>query len=1439
MRLRLTVSDPGRAVPRVDLVVTAPSGSTLGDLRAALSGRGAWASGPLYLDGAEVEDRVPLGQPPLLDGAVLTTSRPREPTERAGFARGALLELHVTGGPDAGAVHPLAPGSHLLGRAPSADIVVTDPDVSRVHARLRVDAAGVTVCDEGSTNGTTVDGAPVVGTATSLPLGAVLRIGSSSLALRVPQDRRAGLRPSGSGTLVVNRSPRSVPEMERVEVRFPSEPEAPTPPPFPVVAMVLPLAVSVAMALLWSPFALLFGLMTPAMLLGNLLSDRRSGRRRYAEDLATYRTAEAACRGRLETAVAAERRTRDLSYPDAAALLATASSRDGRLWERRPQDRDHLELRVGSGDVTSLVTQVQASPSGPETSADLVLHGAPAVVALADAGVVGVAGLRPVAVALVRHLLAQVAVLHSPLDVRVAVLTLDAGRAAAWQWVQWLPHALPWDRVGPVLAGDEPSAARLAAALHRLLDRRKAAAVAGDAGRCTPAVVVVLDGAHELRGLPGVAQLLAEGPRHGIYVLPLGATTAHLPVECSMTVETTGEVGRTVRIRGGTSAPTTAVADLVSHAWAEAVARALAPLRDATPLHDDPVPARSRLLEVFERVTGRDPLDVQSVVEAWCRTPRSTSVLLGEHGAGVYAPDLRTHGPHALVAGTTGAGKSELLQSLIASLALGNRPDELVFLLVDYKGGAAFAHCAELPHTIGLVTDLDEHLTRRTLTSLSAEIRRREHLLREAGASDLEDYHRLAGARDTAPLPRLVIVVDEFRVLAEELPELVSGLVRLAAVGRSLGLHVVLATQRPSGVVSPEIRANANLRIALRVQDPADSRDVVDSSRAAGIDRALPGRAVARAGSEDLVEFQVARVGGREPADPPTGVSVSDLRWGEDVREDPVARGAPDGPTDLARLARTLREAAALVHAAPTRPWLPPLPELLSHGDALARLDGPAASPTALVIGLLDEPALMRQRPLVLDPQVDTGLAVVGGPRSGRSGVVAACVSAAARVPSAHLHVYVLGVAASTFGDIAAVPCVGAVIARGETERAVRLLRRLVTEVATRSDGRAEGRPAVLLLVDGWEALQRDLEDVDGGEPVEHLVRIVRDGPRVGVTSVVTGDRALLTGRLGAAFGSRLLLRSSDPADMLVAGVRANALPQQMPPGRGLLLAADATTEVQVCASSPLDGVPPVVGCRSLPHAVAPPFRVPPMPERVTEVDLRAAAAREADLPRVGVPVGVGGDEVRPLHLSLADCASLVVAGPAGSGRSSALALLARGLRRAGAQAVLVRARPSSGVELVPDGIPVVAGHETDRLAELLRPRSEGQGVFVLVDDADAMEGARAEDVLLAHLQRDEHGGVVLAGGATELGARYRGLAAEVRRARTGILLSPTGYADGDLLGAVVPRARGVRPGRGYLVRQGGVEVVQLAVPGPAASDPAAAPAPPPPAVAAAAGRAS
>jgi S-DNA-T family DNA segregation ATPase FtsK/SpoIIIE len=293
---------------------------------------------------------------------------------------------------------------------------------------------------------------------------------------------------------------------------------------------------------------------------------------------------------------------------------------------------------------------------------------------------------------------------------------------------------------------------------------------------------------------------------------------------------------------------------------------------------------------------GLARVDAASVRDRWRRTePASAEAPLGVTERGVFTLDLVRDGPHGLVGGTTGSGKSELLRSLVAALAAHADPTQLTFVLMDYKGGAAFDECARLPHTVGLVTDLDEQLGERALRAMEAELRRRERQLRAAGADNLVEYVQ-RGAPE--PMPRLIVVIDEFATLASELPDFLAALVGIAQRGRTLGVHLILATQRPSGAVNDNIRTNTNLRVALRVQDAADSVDVIGIRDAAELSRLLPGRAYVRLGPGEVVPIQTALVTCVSAAAEDAPVAVAPFVFGPSTPEPGgPARPLATGPT--------------------------------------------------------------------------------------------------------------------------------------------------------------------------------------------------------------------------------------------------------------------------------------------------------------------------------------------------------------------------------------------------------------------------------------------------------------------------------------------------------------------------------------------------------------
>ncbi len=389
-----------------------------------------------------------------------------------------------------------------------------------------------------------------------------------------------------------------------------------------------------------------------------------------------------------------------------------------------------------------------------------------------------------------------------------------------------------------------------------------------------------------------------------------------------------------------------------------------------------------------------------------------------------------------MVGGTTGSGKSEFLQTWILGMACAHGPQRVNYLLVDYKGGSAFKDCVDLPHTVGLVTDLSPRLVRRALTSLHAELTLREHLLNRHNAKDLLELER-SGSAD-AP-PALVIIVDEFAALVAEVPEFVDGVVNVAQRGRSLGLHLILATQRPAGVIKDNLRANTNLRVALRMADETDSEDVIGTAEAAGFDPGIPGRAVAKTGPGRLTAFQSGYVGGRTPrVAPPPAITIETLSFGlpKEWAEVEVAlaasSGVDEGASDIEAVVETIgRASAQLELPEPRRPWMPELSALYD----LTRLPDNRTD-HRLVFGVLDDPENQAQPVVAYQPNSDGNMAVFGTGGSGKSTFLRTVAISAGLTPrGGPCHVYGLDFASKGLRPLEVLPHVGSIVDGDDRER--------------------------------------------------------------------------------------------------------------------------------------------------------------------------------------------------------------------------------------------------------------------------------------------------------------------------------------------------------------------------------------------------------------------
>ncbi|WP_423922496.1 FtsK/SpoIIIE domain-containing protein [Frigoribacterium sp. 2-23] len=1457
MRVFVTVVDDlsGR---REDVLIDAPGDTPLRHVFDAL-GRECGALSRASLD---VDDDTTFARSGLLDGALLHVGSPPPPPDTLGPA-----EARVVGGRGTGRIAPL-----LVGRTPVAldadgGLVFGASELAPVaEIEIAFDAgARVRRRDEGAPLRLEDDDLDAGGAWHDWPVASRLAVGETLVAVQPTSVADVVLlRAPDSGWVDFNRPPRLLPPTPPVKYTIPKVPTPPQRSPLPWIMAAVPAVFGLVMAVAFQhAIYLMFAFMSPVMMIGTTITNRRNGKKSHGRALAEHREQVALIERYVDESVTAERDRRRADAADAAELRVAARVPTRRLWERRPTDPDHLHVRVGTADLPSTVQIQDDRSTDPRAVPTGTTRRVPVTVSLARSGVVGVAGADGWQRRIARWLVGQLAVAQSPHDVRVVVLTSVAA-LPSWRWTTWLPHARPpegSEALAAIGADSETIGRRLAELSLVLQERRDSMANrASRATRFSPEYVVVLDGARRLRAMPGVVGLLRHGPECGIRVICADDEEWQLPEECTATVVQRSDTRLVLRRHDETDVDDV-LADLVDDDWYDEVARDVSPVRDISSTDSAGlVPDKAALLPVLglELPTG------DRIADRWSERGASTEAVVGVSIDGPFSIDLVKDGPHGLVAGTTGSGKSEFLQTLVASLAVSNRPDAMTFVLVDYKGGAAFSAVADLPHTVGLVTDLDSHLVERALRSLRSELTRREHQLAAASAKDIEDYdEHLARGGAGERLPRLVIVIDEFAALAKELPDFVTGLVGIAQRGRSLGVHLILATQRPSGVISPEIRANTNLRVALRMTDNGESSDVIDIPDAARIAKSLPGRAYARLGHSSVVPFQSARVGGRSTSDSDGSAAAPFVRL-FDWRQ--ASLGLPERPsvgvaavdTDLAVLVTALSSATDLLAVPAQRsPWLAPLPDVspLTLTDPEARAG--SESPLAFTWGTEDLPDRQEQRSATIDLDRFGHLYVVGAPGSGRSQALRSIASsAAAALSTADLHVYGLDCGNGGITSLGAFPHTGAVAQRTQLDRATRLIDRLIAEMGRRHDvvGAAgvanitEQRatapagarlPHILFVIDRWENFVGTLGEIDGGRLTDSIHSLLRDGASAGVHLVISGDRSLLTSRMAVLTDDKVVLRLTDRLDYSLAAIDHKSLPSDIAAGRGFRAGSGVEVQVGVLGDD-VSGQAQVAAVRELAarlHEVEPvgtrsvtPLRVDDLP---SDLDLDTAlglAGADAARPLWAL-LGVGGDEMTAQGIDLEnDAPTFVVAGPSRSGRSTMLLTMAESLLRAGTELVVVCPRPSplrglAGRENVRGVLTGVDLTDAD-LEPLLAP--DGRPVALVVDDGELLLDIPAKAWLRSYVQTaaDHRRGLLLGGNSTGLCAGFTGWQVDAKKNRRGALLSPQATIDGDLIGVRVTRSMvsaKVTPGRA-LVHLGSGEPFTVQVPVAAAATPDAVP---------------
>ncbi len=1122
------------------------------------------------------------------------------------------------------------------------------------------------------------------------------------------------------------------PVMPEGELVIEPPPELPRAAPTSIMTYVLPVAM-VAMVGGFivvgglNPASLMMGGMMLMMTVGMVGSGRAGGpnKAQLAADRNDYLAYLAGLREDIDDVRAAQRAASSWTHPQPSALWSAAGGR--RMWERRHHDPDFTEVRIASGP-QELASPLRPPQSGPINEVDpisavalsqlvrthAVVDDLPLALQLGGFPVVDLGGDQEAARALARAVVCQLATFHGPDGLLVAAAVDSAGRAE-WDWLKWLPHnhhPRLTDSLGPVrmVAGTLDEIDEL---LAEELSTRARFGSRTPLDPDQPHLIVIVDGGQVT---------FDDGPLVnaglvGVTVLDVSQVLGGQAARSGLRLVTSqGRLG----IRQDGEVDWIGTPDALSVIEADAIARRLAPYRLAETRRDEEGLLGSTELPDMLGLGDVTHLDPD---QGW--KPRSLRDLLrvpigvGPTGEAVEL-DIKESalggmGPHGLVVGATGSGKSELLRTLVLALAVTHGPEQLNLVLVDFKGGATFAGLQDLPHTAAVITNLqgDLAMVDRMYDALSGEMNRRQEMLRAAGnLLNVRDYDkaRQQGA-PLEPLPWLFVVCDEFSELLAQKPDFAELFVAIGRLGRSLGMHLLLASQRLEEGRLRGLDSHLSYRIGLKTFSASESRTVLGVPDAYELPP-IPGSGFLKFDTASMTRFKAAYVSGpyldASQTVPETGQGgyarpVSFVSSRVDlVPEAPAEPALPSAEQPPATVARPggAGEASLLDlvvarlhgHGSPAHEvWLPPL----GHSSSLDRLLPPLESvqgrglvasgwdrPLRVPVGVVDLPYEQRRDNLMLDFSGAAGNGiVVGGPQSGKSLTLRTVVTALALTHTPReVQVYVIDLGGGALAAVQGLPHVGGVATRSRRD----YLRRLVAEVSgvladretrfrelgvesmadyrslqRRGDPSVAGDPFgdVFLVVDGWGALREEFDDLD-----VVVTSLAARGLSYGVHVLIGAGRwQEVRPALKDSLGTRIELRLGDPLESEVDRRAAQQVPVGAP-GRGLTPAkrhmliaqarVDGSSDPATIAAAYAELVQAASGAWPGPRAPA----VRTLPERLALADLPMPLGSRA------IPIGINEAALAPVNLDFDADPHLLYFADGESGKTTFLKVLATGL---------------------------------------------------------------------------------------------------------------------------------------------------------------------------------
>lgn len=1210
----------------------------------------------------------------------------------------------------------------LIGRSLSCALQLSHRRVSGSHAKLYPDGAGWRICDINSTNGIFVDGRRIQ--AQALRDGDVIIIGpydliysngvlqvygdAASIAVHQPEQRTRSSEKQARNTgkrsdpprayPCFTRSPRLLRETSRANLEIEAAPSIGGTPEINWVSVLLPvmgtLAASLILTLFTGGLGMLFSI--PMMLTGVLVTvyNHRSQKKKYSQRegllQSKYQQYIRGCEEQLEEIARSQRETALYSAPAPADCLRMARQVERRLWERTAGDQDFLSMRVGLGEEplnadvrTPKVGFVLEEETFTHTPQQLVeryktVTGIPVLCDLLRYPSLGILGDRTQACAAARTLLVQAATHHGYDEVKVVAL-FPQEELEQWKWLRWLPHTYNETRSQRYLACTKYDAGQMLAPIEEELKRRLSAAGARGWEKTaapTPHYIFLVADPSLQAGQPAADYLLRNDPSLGVSCILLGGGLSQLPNGIMQILEVRGQ-NSSLYLREDAGHRKSFQMDHISAADCDAFARSLAPVRLPEKNSTQLLPNNITFLQGYH-VKRPDQLDLGDYWANSCNY-ESLSVPIGVRANGesfYFDIHEKKHGPHGLVAGMTGSGKSEMVQSWILSMAVQFSPQDVAFVLVDFKGTGLILPFVNLPHLAGTISDLDTNIS-RNLVALESELQRRKALFDSAGVTNIRDYlKRYRTGQVSEPLPYLFVVIDEYAEFKAKFPDFTAEVNTLFRTGRSMGVHIVLLTQNPAGIISGQSEDNVRFRWCLKVASPAASKEMLGGhDEAAYITN--PGRAYVRVGSDEIFEpvqsfysgapYQPDRT--EQTAEPQ--VAQVALNGSKTVFKRPVVKKKTGRGSEIDAVVSCVRDYCTRSHVPDARRiWQDRMPGRITLEELRARTKPHQPGELHPAVALLDDPHAQVQRPLYLPLDTDGHAAIYGAPGTGKTVFLqTVAASLCTEYSPDEVNLYVMDFGGWTMGMFRGFPHVAAIANDNDEEQIMMIAQRLEGELQRRKEAFArqgvgnlrtylkatgETLPYLVLLVDNFAPvfpMYPKLEDF--------FIRLGREGGSYGICMVATCGTAMALGyKLSQSVKTSIALQMTDASEYSSIVGRTEGLYPEKLPGRGLIR-GERVMEFQTAlpAKPEADGTY-LTAIRSLGEELS---------RRWGDRKARTVSAVPDVIPfgsvhpqKGGFVLGLASGEAEPLEVDLTHPHHLLISGVPGSGKTNLVRCLLR-----------------------------------------------------------------------------------------------------------------------------------------------------------------------------------